>query len=842
MNDSDQCFSGNNFVFTNNSSITVGTLSYNWQFGDGGSSTATSPSKSYTASGSFSVLLIGTTDKGCVDTARKPVRVYATPKADYQLTTINPQCFRGNRFVFSNKSISIDGSMTYRWTFGDGSSSTTGNPTISYSATGDYPVKLVTTSSFGCKDSFSQTMSVKANPKSFFTVNDSDQCLSGNLYTFKNLSGITAGVIANRLWSYGDGSNSTLLSPNKTYTNRGSYTISLISISDWGCRDTFRKNVRVYGGSNISFVVNNSDQCLKGNRFVFTNNSSASDGTLSYQWTFGEGGKSSLAAPIYTYSNPGAFLVKVVGTSSFGCKDSGTANLNVWPQGKPSFKANDSDQCFRNNSFVFANNSTISSGALAFLWSFGDGSTTTITNPVKTYSNFGTWQVALVSVSDKGCRDTIKKPVRVYAMPSAGFVVNPNNACLKGNLFVSANTGSIAEGTFTTNWKNGDGSVFAGSGNIHTYSNPGNYVVWQILNSNFGCVDSTSKQVVVHPMPKAMFTVSPADLCEGEPVYSSNQSNISSGTIQYTWSFGNGYFKNGDTASSQYGKYGNYPITLVANSDKGCKDSASYNMKVSSVPVASFTALPNPACAKQSVIVFNNLSSNADGKPINSVWQFGDGGTSILSNPTHIYLDSGKYKPLLTVNNGKCKDTSIGVVSIVPSVSAAFTTLLINKETRGFYAKDTTEPGYVYVWSYGDSTQGSGAKSRHMYGENGSFTAKLYVENSLGCRDSSTQTIEILSPNYIDQNNGASFYVYPNPNSGLFTYKFKITQKQTVEVKLYDIVGHTVLYTATWENAEPGNYFQSVDLKKLQLSKGTYPLVVYANGEQYVVKVIYVGD
>ena len=842
VNDSDQCFSGNNFVFTNNSSLTGGTLSYNWQFGDGGSSTATSPTKSYTASGSYSVLLIGTTDKGCTDTASKPLRVYATPKADYQLSSVNPQCLRGNRFAFSNKSISIDGSMTYRWTFGDGSSSTTNSPAISYLAIGDYPVKLVSTSSFGCRDSITQTMSVKANPRSFFTVNDSDQCLTGNNFTFENLSSISVGSIASRVWSYGDGTNSTLPAPNKSYSSRGSYTITLISVSDWGCRDTFRKNARIYGNSNISFLVNNSDQCLKGNRFVFTNNSTATDGTLGYRWDFGNGNSSTATTPSYSYATAGNYLVKLVGTTTFGCKDSSTANLNVWPQGKPAFKANDSDQCLRNNSFAFANSSTISSGVLAYFWNFGDGTTTTLTSPTKSYSAFGTRQVTLISTSDKGCLDTVKKSVRVYVMPVAGFAVNPNNACLRGNVFTSTNNGSIPEGSFTTTWKNGNGSSFNGNNNNYSYSSAATYTIWQILSSNFGCADSISRQVVVHPMPKAAFTVSPADLCEGELTYSSNQSSISAGTMQYVWSFGNGFTKNGDTASGSYSKHGSYQIVLVANSDKGCKDTARYTMKVASVPVAAFVALPNPACAEQSVVTFSNNSSNADGKSISSQWLFGDAGSSAVANPVHTYMTAGIYKPLLTVNNGKCKDTAQGVVTIVPAVSAAFTTEAINKETRAFYAVDTTLPGYQYLWSYGDGKQGSGLKTRHMYGENGSFVAKLYVENSLGCKDSSTQTIDIISPNYTDQNNAASFYVYPNPNSGVFTYKFKITQKQTVEVKLFNIIGQTELYTATWENAEPGNYFQSVDLKKLQLSKGTYPLIVYANGEQYVVKVIYVGD
>jgi PKD repeat protein len=582
---------------------------------------------------------------------------------------------------------------------------------------------------------------------------------------------------------------------------------------------------------------------LKANRYLFTNNSTTTDGTLSYLWTFGDGNKSTQTSPAHSYGSAGPYLVKLVGTTSFGCKDSNTSNINVWPQAKPAFSVNDTDQCQKNNAFAFVNNSAIPSGTLAYLWNFGDGSTIAATNPVKTYTAYGIYTVSLFTVSDKGCRDTVKKPIRVYAMPRAGFTVSPSQACLLGNLFVSSNTGSISEGTMVINWRNGDGSFLNNSNsNNYSYASPATYRIWQKTTSNFGCVDSTSAEVIVHPMPVAAFTMSPGDLCEGEPSFASNQSSIPYGTMQHNWSFGNGYVKTGDTASIAYSLHGSYPIRLITTSDKGCKDTAEYSMKVASVPVADFTALPNPACASQSTVTFTGKSNNADGNNLIPQWNFGDGAASGLSNPTHIYSAAGNYKALLTVSNGKCQDTAQNNINIVPAVKADFRVDYINKETRSFRALDTLIPGYRYFWSYGDGALGSGSNSRHMYRDNGSFDVKLQVENSLGCTDSSTQTIDISSPNYIDQNNGASFYVYPNPNSGVFTYKFKIKEKQTVEVNLYDIVGQLPVYTTSWDNAEPGNYFESVDLKKLQLSKGVYPLVIRANGQQFVVKVVYAGE
>lgn len=842
VNDSDQCFSGNSFVFTNNSSISSGTINYNWQFGDGSNSSLVSPTKSYSVSGVYSALLIGTSDKGCTDSARKNIRVYATPKADFQLTSATPQCLRTNLFTLTNKSTSADGSMSYRWHFGDGRTSTVQHPTIKYLTASNFTIKLITTSSFGCRDSITTAVSTKVHPRSLFTVNDSDQCLSGNVFILNNTSSISSGTIASRLWTFGDGSNSAALSPIKQYTASGNYIINLISISDWGCRDTFKKSVRVYGTPNISLGVNSADQCLKGNRFVFSNNSASGDGVLSYRWTFGDGSSTTMPAPTYSYTKPGAYVVKLVGTTNFGCADSTATNVNVWPQAISRFAVNDTDQCLRANAFNFTNQSSIASGNLSYLWHFGDGSSSILPNPVKNYSNYGIYTVTQTSLSDKGCRDTVKKPVRVYAMPVAAFNTTPQAMCQRGNNFTFTSAAGIAEGTISTFWRKGDGSVASGTNTNNRYATHGNYTVWQIVTSNFGCVDSVSKAVTVHPMPQGSFTVSPPDLCEQERAFMVNNSTIAGGTITYDWFFDNGMSKVGDTGSTQYAKHGNYTIRLIASSDKNCKDTQFRGVKVASMPVADFTAIPNPACATQSLINFSNGSTNADGTPLTADWQFGDGNRSGNTNATHTYGAAGTYTALLMVNSGKCRDTATQKITVVPAVFASFVINEPNKESRRLIALDTAQPGYSYQWSFGDTATGIGKVSQHTYRENGTYKVKLLVQNSLGCVDSSSQTLEILSPNYVDQDNWASFYIYPNPNNGKFTYKFRITQQQTVGVKLYTILGQQPVYTARWEQIEPGNYFQTIDMKKLQLSKGVYPLVIEANGQQYAVKVLYLGD
>lgn len=793
-------------------------------------------------SGFYTVLF---DNSGClIESATVKLVTYIKPKAAFVFNTANTQCLRGNRFGFTNNSSSAQGSMNYKWDFGNSTGSVVDNPFVTYSTIGDYTIKLVTTTSFGCKDSVSVNYAaVKPNPKSAFTVNDSDQCLSGNNFIFTNNSVAGAGSnIASRRWDFGDGTNSVLSAPSKTYSSRASYVVSLINTTNWNCSDTFRKPVRVYGQSAMAFTLNNNDQCLKGNRYQVTNSSVASDGTLSYLWTYGDGRTSTVPAPVFTYSSSGSYTVRLRGTTSFGCRDSISRTVNVWPQASPAFSINDDGQCLRGNDYRFTNLSSISSGSLSYNWNMGDGFVSVLKDPSRTYTNFGTYQVRLITISDKGCRDTTSKSVQVYAMPVAGFTPDRLNACLRGNLFTFAGKGSIPEGSFTTAWKYGDGATGTGGSSTHSYTKEGTYKIVQVLTSDQGCIDSTTSSVEVYPMPKAAFTATPAALCVAERGFMSNESVISYGKMTHEWNFGNGQIRVADTSSTAYATHGSFTIRQVSMSEKGCSDTARFIMNVSSNPVAAFTALPNPACALQSRVDFTNQSTNADGKALTSAWNFGNGVTSGGTNASHIYNTKGVYKAQLQVNNGKCADTASVWLRIVDPVSAAFVSTVINKETREFTATDTLVKGYDYLWSFGDGSLGSGYKTRHMFPDNKTYPVKLFIRNTIGCRDSSEVPVVILSPNYKDQSNALNFYVYPNPTTGKFTYKFELKSTETVSVKLYDILGQTAIYTADWENMAPGTHFETVDMKKLNVSAGTYPLIITGGGSTLVVKIIYTGE
>lgn len=837
VNDSDQCLSGNSYVFTNNSTVPSGTLSYTWDFGDASSSSSTSPTKSYASRGIYTVKLYSNTNNNCKDTASKPVRVYSQPSMSNTVNSL-AQCLKGNDFQFTNTSSNTDGTLSYLWNYGTGTASTQ-NLKVSYAQAGSYNVWLKGTSSFGCRDSVLKQVTVHPQAKVQFKVNDSDQCFYAHNFVFTNSSSVSSGTLSYQ-WSFGDGNTSTQSQPQKNYTFPGTYTVRLISITNQQCRDTAFKPVRVYASPQVDYTVNTATQCLKGNRYQFTNASTSADGSMTYNWKFGDGINSAVMSPSYIYKTDGDVNVTLIATTSFGCKDSAVKTMTILPKAAVRFAANDSDQCFRNNSFIFANTTNISRGTInSYLWRFGDGTTSTSAAPGKVYSTYGTYAVQLEVLSNAICRDTLVKNIRVYAQPQTSFNSNPGLvSCLNYNKFQLASTSTIAEGSLLSNWSFGDGNKASGNTATHSYASAGSYNLKLLSTSNFGCTDSLTKQVTVNPSPVAVFSPARALFCEKDKVAMNNSSAISSGSLTYFWRFGNG-----DSAAlaqpfASYTTFGKYTVLLEATSDKGCKDTALNGVEVASIPTTDFEILPPMGCAGQTRFNLVSKTVNPDGRALTHDWDFGNGITDQGVTVSRIFPNEGAYSIRLQSSSAVCSLAVSKPLQVSRTVFADFEIDSINPETMRFRALDSTWPGYQFVWKFSDGASGPGRNATHTFGDNGSYTATLIVFNDKGCSDTLTREVVIGSPNYLEQKNPFNFYVYPNPTEGKFTYKF-VSDGSLIEIKLYDILGQKPLYYKVWDKPSAGMYYETVSMKDLNVSAGTYILQIVGGEKSRTVKITF---
>jgi PKD repeat protein len=118
------------------------------------------------------------------------------------------------------------------------------------------------------------------------------------------------------VWTFGDGSTSTLPNPTKTYTATGTYIVKLRATGPGGI-DSMTRTVNVLGNPPHGFTINDSVQNLTGNSFTFTS-TTPTFGNL-YTWTFGDGSTSTLANPSRTYSVAGVYTVTQSVVGNGGC-------------------------------------------------------------------------------------------------------------------------------------------------------------------------------------------------------------------------------------------------------------------------------------------------------------------------------------------------------------------------------------------------------------------------------------------------------------------------------------------------------------------------------------------
>jgi len=459
----------------------------------------------------------------CVNTDTISVFIKPLPTSSFSINQA-VQCLAGNQYVFTNNST---GATSYIWYFGDFNVSYATHATHSYQKDNTYTVILTAISAYGCRDSSSKTAEVKPHPVSSFTVNNSGQCLNNNLFVFNNTS---TGAVSWK-WRFGDGQSSLLSAPSHSYSAQGTYSVWLITESAFGCQDSISKDIDVYPLPTASFSVNQASQCLDNNFFNFSNSST---GGASYAWSFGDGHTSNNINPSNSYDKYGTYEVKLVVSSIFGCKDSTSSQVYVNPAPKAKISVDDSAQCERGNLFSFTDLSTIAADSITkWKWSFGDGSTSFLQNPVYQYPKAGTYKYKLLVESNKGCKDSVSKTLFVFPQPKASFTISNDRQCLNGNHFEFTNTSTISSGTLSYFWDLGDGTTNYYQHNSHQYSSTGVYQVKLRAVSLKACEDSVIHEVMVKPHPKV-------NLGEDDTLYNTDQKilDAGSGFDSYLWSTG----------------------------------------------------------------------------------------------------------------------------------------------------------------------------------------------------------------------------------------------------------------------------------------------------------------
>ncbi len=307
--------------FTNNS---IAATSYLWNFGDGATSVVAAPSHTYNTPGDYTVTLIATGAGGCKDTLvfNPVVHVKTTPTAAFVSNVVNG-C-EPLTVTFTDQSSSLD-APAYSWTFGNGQNSTATNPSVTYTAAGNYAVNLIVTNAEGCSDTATGNITVHPLPVASATVSSTVGC-SPLALTFQNNSTGATGY----LWDFGDNTTSVAANPGHTYTTSGNFVVSLIATSQFGCKDTFVFNAPIVVNQTpvAAFTPSSTGGCTPLN-VNFVNQSSLLNSPV-YSWNLGNGQTGNSANINGAYTNGGTFPVSLIVTNQGGCSDTAYSSITAY--------------------------------------------------------------------------------------------------------------------------------------------------------------------------------------------------------------------------------------------------------------------------------------------------------------------------------------------------------------------------------------------------------------------------------------------------------------------------------------------------------------------------------
>jgi gliding motility-associated-like protein len=373
----------------------------------------------------------------------------------------------------------------------------------------------------------------------------------------------------------------------------------------------------------------------------------------TYYWNFGDEttftDTSDLFEPTYTYPDTGIYSVTLIGNPGFDCADTTLLVFEIYNPLNPTISA--SSSCTPNLNFDFDASGTFNEDVAFFTWDFGSNATPSsaaVKNPQNVvFNSSGTYEVTL-TISDNGCTSSdtytlvVPDAITVEIIPQeifcTGYAVdfvqeNENATNFLWNFGVSGTTSdysSVANPTYS-------------------YPSPGTYNVQLIATALNACADTAYGSFIIFP------SLSPSFEQLATQCLDNNQFDFQAGgdftsVADFLWTFENGTpsSSTNQNVSVSFNQIGFHTVSLTI-SENSCVKTFTDSVKVDLNPVADFSVNDIGGCQPFRAI-FNNLSTTSSSQ-YNVLWNFGDGTTSYLQNPAHIYEQAGIYDVSLLITN-----------------------------------------------------------------------------------------------------------------------------------------------------------------------------------------------
>ena len=551
------------------------------------------------------------------------------------------------------------GKEDYKWTISSGGRIVSGGTSLSSSATvvwdnGGAQSISVNYSNGECLAHVPATLPVIVNTAPTFTISETSGC-SPLSVSFRNTTPPGADSYT---WDFNDGTKYTTTNADETVAHSfinglsiaKAFKVKLITSSESGCTFTSEKVITVEPDYSVGYQL-----VQKGCSPYEIKFQNAYSGSKSYSWQSIDGTVLSTEInPLLKFlakaNKDTTYIVRLIGESINGCRDTVENRITVLAQPKAGFTLSVAEGC---SPLLVKFTNTSSVDAKTYQWDFGNGNeSVTLTNPEYTFiapSGSGAlYNIRLFARNESGCVDTFKSVINVFSAPQPEFSVDPLEQTIPNRKVTITNLTKFGPWNYT--WQFGDQTP-SQDGNVsaHEYSKAGYYVI-SLTAKGDNCSSTKKTGVTINDgPPEVVFDCE----TEGCAPFSVDFSNHSVNGFKFSWDFGNGSHSADFEPQVTYYTGGIYHVRLTVYNNLG---EMSYTERVITVhdqPTAFFRVAIDRVRIPGNTASFVNFSNSA----YQMNWDFGDGTTSSDFEPLHEYAKTGIYDIALTVTTPeKCFD------------------------------------------------------------------------------------------------------------------------------------------------------------------------------------------
>lgn len=545
----------------NFTAVGTGFSTYDWDFGDAGTSTEPAPSHVYPSAGVYSITLEVTADNGCANRTASTIEIYDPPVSGFAAPAFDPVC-TNQVLVFDNETEGVADELIYEWYIDDVLASTSEDLEVALITTEPKEIRLVA-SIPGCADEAIHLIKdVFEGPQLDFSVVG---ICEQEAITFVAESNVP---VFNHRWQFGDGSDSDDVTPVHHFSSEGVYEVTLSTSSANGCVTIVNKEVTISDKPEPAFEWLGPPSGCSGAETVFMNTTNPmGDGSTidSWTWSFGDPDQTISLEENAThfYHDAGQYLVSLTAETSAGCVGKIEQLVDILPS--PGATISATPACVGGSAVFMA----VGDDIVSWYWetgtSFGDAQLFT-----HTFHTAGDYDLYLSVVATNGCISNYDTVVSVPEPLVPDFEFTGN--CVGNETSFDDRT----EGddlVVARTWLF-DGSVISDEQSFNfAFNSIGEKTIGLVIETISGCTYSVEKTINVVEPPDAAFTASTQS--GGIPL-SVTFINRSENTSRWLWKFGDDSGGESIEHSPEFTftKVGEYIVELNVMNDEGCTDVA----------------------------------------------------------------------------------------------------------------------------------------------------------------------------------------------------------------------------------------------------------------------------